>query len=122
LKAAIERGDWQPANKAQFQEWMNWAVAYADAIDPICRKPLPSFVAQAAKKNTQIEDLDLTFVTREVVSRLGAADSDSLWRCSREDVRKACEGRYSSVWIEISRVLETLGYDVSKREKVADWL
>jgi hypothetical protein len=122
LKAAVERGDWTPGNAEQFQEWMDWAVSYADAIDPISRKPLPAFTAQASQRNTPVADLDLTYVTRGVLTRLGTPDTDSLWRYSMDDVKEACEGRYSPVWNEISRVLEALGYDVSKREKVADWL
>jgi hypothetical protein len=101
---------------------MEWAESYADAIDPITRKPLPGFTAQASQHNTPVADLDLTFATREVITGLGTPDTDSLWRYSTDDIRKACDGRYSPVWNEISRVLEALGYDVSKREKAADWL
>lgn len=54
--------------------------------------------------------------TGVVVQKLGVTDTDALWKQKQEAVRSACEGKFGPVWNEITRVLEGLRDDVSKRE------
>lgn len=66
-------------------------------------------------------ELDLTSRTRQLVAKLGVKDTDELGRVTEERVRAACDGRCGALWNEITRVLEALGYDVSKRKDGAYW-
>lgn len=53
---------------------------------------------------------------------LDVVDSDALWKTSEEAVREACQTyRYAAIWNEITRMLEGLGYDVSKRQRRSHW-
>jgi hypothetical protein len=55
------------------------------------------------------------------VDTLGIPDTDALYQQSQDAVRNACEGKFGPVWNEITRVLEGLGYDVSKRAEASAW-
>jgi hypothetical protein len=114
LQAGIERGELTPKDEAGFREWFDWAKRYANSIDPLT-DPGPQQHAPDPPENTPVEQLDLTSGTRSVVESLEVIDSDALWQKTEEEVRKACGGYYGAIWNEITRVLEGLGYDVSKR-------
>lgn len=118
MREAVESGRRRPQDEHAFRRWMAWAEAYADSIDPTVRGPLPGEPQTPGPENTPVAQLDLTSGTRIVVERLGVQDTDALWRKTKDEVRKACDGRAGGVWDEINRVLEALGYDVSKRERL----
>ncbi len=120
LRTAIAADKLQPVDAERFEEWFNWASRFANFIDPIVQGPLPEGNAMS-HQNIAISELDLTAAARRVVDCLGVADTDSLWTTSQEAVRDACDGRFGPVWNEISRVLEGLGYDVSKRQVAQAW-
>lgn len=120
LNAAVEKGDWQPRDQEQFETWRVWATELADSIDPIINRRRRKSKARIPQ-NVPAADLDLTTITRGVVERLKITDTDALWNQQKDVIRSACEGKFGPVWNEISRVLETLGYDVSKRETASDW-
>jgi hypothetical protein len=120
LRAAIDKRDQQLGQSDDFRDWLNWAEKYAETLDPISRKQ-PEKAPPLAAEVVSVVQLDLTHRTREAVNRLEVVDTDELCRATQDAVRKACEGKYGVTWNEISRVLEGLGYDVSKRETVSEW-
>ena len=120
LRAAIDRGDIHPANAAEFGPWFEWASEFADGIDPL-KAVVVSRGVSLAPQNTAAADLDVTARARAVLINLGIADSDALWKQSRDSIRQAAEGRAGPTWNELTRVLEGLGYDVSKRENAPEW-
>jgi hypothetical protein len=120
LKSALETGRCKPIDSDQFEDWFAWASQFADSIDPIVRGSLPE-INRRGHQNVASAELDLTTAARRTVDSLGTPDTDSLWRETRDAVRSACDGRFGPVWNEITRVLEGLGYDVSKRQDVPAW-
>jgi hypothetical protein len=119
LRAAIDRGDIHPANAPEFEPWFEWASAFADGIDPLKAAAVGRVVA-LAPKTTAVADLDVTARARAVLTKLGIADSDDLWKQSQDSIRSASEGRFGQTWNEFTRILEGLGYDVSKRENASE--
>jgi hypothetical protein len=115
MHRAVESGRHRPQDEDAFSQWMAWAEAYADSIDPTIGKSLPSEPHASEPENTRVAQLDMTSGARIVVERLDVEDTDALWHKTEAEVRDACDGRASGIWNEILRVLEALGYDVSKR-------
>ncbi len=66
-------------------------------------------------------DLDLTSAARDILESLSVRDSDELALKSVEDIWRACTSGAGGLWNEITRVLEGLGYEVSKRANAAYW-
>jgi hypothetical protein len=120
LKAAAEAGEWHPRDGDQFAKWFEWATRFADSIDPIIAGQLPEGKPQQPQ-NTSVADLDLTAATRRVIGKLGCSDTTEMWKQTQDTVREACDGKFGPIWNEITRVLEGLAYDVSKRENASDW-
>lgn len=120
LKSAVDAGHFRPANEQNFAAWFEWASQFADSIDPVIGGPLPEG-RLAERQNIACSELDLTATTRRVVNKLGATDTDALWKLNQDAVRACCEGKFGPVWNEITRVLEALGYDVSKRGNASEW-
>jgi hypothetical protein len=117
MHEAVASGRRKPQDDASFQQWMEWARAYADSIDPTVRGPLPGEPEAPGPENTPTKNLDLTSDTRAVIERLEVKNTDALWGKTKDEVRKASEDYSGAAWNEINRVLEALGYDVSKRER-----
>lgn len=117
MHEAVKSGRRQPQDEASCQQWMEWARAYADSIDPTVRGPLPSEPEAPGPENVPTKNLDLTSDARAVIERLEVQDTDALWGKTKDEVRKASEDRSGAAWNEINRVLEALGYDVSKRDR-----
>jgi hypothetical protein len=120
LEQAIEGEKFRPNNPEGCKKWLRWAHWYADSIDPVTRAQRQEETLRGPT-NTPVSDLDLTSYTRPVVESLGAKDTNELWRVSQDKVREACDGKYGNTWNEITRVLEGLGYDVSKRPEASYW-
>lgn len=120
LKSAVNAGRSKPADDVQFAKWFEWASRFADSLDPILEGPLPEG-NQIGHQNVAATELDLTRATRTVVNTLKVPDTDTLWRLSLDEIRKACDGRVGPIWNELTRVLEALGYDVSKRQEASSW-
>ena len=120
LKSAIETGRCKPIDSDQFEDWFAWASQFADSIDPIVQGSLPE-KNRRGHQNVASAELDLTTAARRTVDSLGVPDTDSLWRKTQDAVRSACDGGFGPVWNEITRVLEGLGYDVSKRQDAPAW-
>lgn len=108
LKKAFDSGEFVCRDERSFREWFEWAVNYADSIDPVVGRQMPGH-EQEKPKNVPIAELDMTSHTRAAVTRLGAADAEQLWRIPEDQVREASVGRYGSIWNEISCILEVLG-------------
>lgn len=120
LQSAVEAGKCRVSDAEQFRNWFDWASQFADSIDPNIQGSLPEG-SQPGHQNVVTSELDLTAMTRCVVDALGVADTDALCQQSQDSVRNACEGKVGPVWNEITRVLEGLGYDVSKRAEASAW-
>ena len=120
LKRAIDSGRCRPSDEKQFQAWFAWAQRLADSIDPIIAGPLPEG-KPASRRNVPVAELDLTRASRAAIERLAVADTDGLWTQKEDAIRAACEGKFGPVWNEITRVLEGLHYDVSKRKEAYEW-
>jgi len=120
VQAVVEAGKCRVSDAEQFRNWFEWASQFADSIDPIVQGSLPEG-CQQGHQNVATSELDLTAATRCAVDTLGVADTDALCQQSQDAVRNACEGRFGPVWNEITRVLEGLGYDVSKRAEASAW-
>lgn len=114
LDAEIGAGNWKPHNEDAFRSWMKWAFWYADHIDPLIQAE-PSAEENKQPANTPVEQLEWTSHTRPIVERLGVRDTDALYRL-RDVQITAEEGRgRSGALDEVRRVLEGLGYDISRR-------
>jgi len=120
VKLAVATGRTRPVNPEQFSQWLEWSTRFTDTIDPIARGPLPE-ARPVERQNLPIAELDLTSATHSVIETLAIPDTDTLWKQTEDVVREACHGRFGRVWNEITRVLEGLGYDVSKRKQTSDW-
>lgn len=120
VQSAVEAGKCRVTDAEQFRKWFDWASQFADSIDPIVQGSLPEG-SQGGHQNVATSELDLTAAARCAVDVLGLPDTDSLWQQSQDAVRNACEGRFGPVWNEITRVLDGLGYDVSKRAEASAW-
>ncbi len=120
LQSAVETGKCRVSDAEQFRSWFDWASQFADSIDPIIQGSLPEG-SQRGHQNVATSELDLTAATRCAVDALGVPDTDALWQQSEDAIRNACESRFGPVWNEITRVLEGLGYDVSKRAEASAW-
>ncbi|REK42375.1 MAG: hypothetical protein DWQ46_13615 [Planctomycetota bacterium] len=102
-------------NPDLFSEWYEWAMWYADSIDPLTPTPSrPEYTEEL--ENTLVEELDLTRRTKPVVDQLGVKDTDALYKIDKAAVSDVCGGDAWHPWREICRVLEGLGYDVSDRQ------
>ena len=121
LKAASEAEEWKPSDQQQFEKWFGWATRFANSIDPVISAPIPE-TKSPERKNIAVCELDLTVATRRIVERLGVANTDELWKQKQDQVRTACDDKFGPAWNEITRVLEALGYDVSKREQAYEWM
>jgi hypothetical protein len=120
LKSAVDAGRVTYSDSKQIAEWFDWASRFADWIDPIQQGPLPE-VDQISHQNVTAAELDLTKAARTIVDGLGVADTDSLYRLSLDEIREAYDGRIGPIWNELTRVLESLGYDVAKRQEASSW-
>jgi hypothetical protein len=120
LKEAVNAGQWRPKDENQFATWMEWAERFANSMDPLFVGSIAEGKS-TAPKNTGVAELDLTTATKSAINDLGVADTDALWKQNQDAVRKASDGNFGSVWNEITRVLEGLHYDVSKRERATSW-
>ncbi len=120
LQSAVEAGKCRVTDAEQFRKWFNWASQFADSIDPIIQGSLPEG-SQGGQQNVATSELDLTAAIRCAVDTFGIPDTDSLCQQSQDAIRSACEGRFGPVWNEITRVLEGMGYDVSKRAEASAW-
>jgi hypothetical protein len=120
VTAALESNQVKPRDAEAFGEWFEWAKAYVNSIDPMRQGILPSETIDGPT-NTPIADLDLTHAARALMGTLGVSDTDQLWRKCDEEFRKACPQKGGALWNEITRVLEGLGYDVSKRQTAHYW-
>ncbi len=120
LKAAVDAGRFKPSNPEQFGNWFDWASCFADSIDPILQGPLPEG-HQVRHQNVATAELDLTRATRTVVDGLAIPDTDTLYLVSLDAMRQAFDGGIAPSWNELTRVLESLGYDVSKRQEAKSW-
>jgi hypothetical protein len=120
LQDAVAAGKIGFATEDAYRRWMEWALQYADSIDPLVRLAHPQETA-APPISTPVDQLDVTSGLRAVLERLGAKDSDELWHVPKERLQQACSGKFGNLWNEITRVLEGLGYDVSKREEAYAW-
>ena len=122
LQQALASGQIHAHDSERFKQWFEWAQRYADSIDPAMRAKLPDETVDGPA-NTPIAELDVTSHTRPVLLKLGVKDTDELWCVKDEQLRAACQGhgRAGAVWDEVTRVLEGLGYDVSKRPSASYW-
>jgi hypothetical protein len=121
LCARFESGQYVPKDRTLFERWLAWATRYCDAIDPLVGVRHPDDIPPPPQ-NTQVNALDVTSVLRITLKQLAVADSDALSRVSLEQVREARGGgSCSRVWKEVTRLLQGLGYDVSKRPDGSYW-
>jgi hypothetical protein len=67
--------------------------------------------------NTPADQLDLTLHGRMVIDALKVKDTDELSQMPPKKMREA-EGYDTHIWDEYTRVLQGLGYDVSKRDEL----
>ena len=112
LCARVESGQYVP--KA-------WATRYCDAIDPLGAGRHAEDTAPPPQ-NTPAQALDVTSELRIALKQLAVADSDGLSRVSLEQLRTARNGgRCGGIWNEITRLLQGLGYEVSKRPDGSYW-
>lgn len=114
LKQAIESGEWHFTDEQSGKEWFQWATRYADSIDPLTISTASQYQADGPT-NTPVGDLDMTSHARRVVAQLEIKDTDGLWKVTEDQVRSTHAS--GPVWKEFNRVLEGLGYDVSKRQR-----
>jgi hypothetical protein len=116
LEATIESGTLRAVAPAHFPEWLSWAKWYADFIDPLTPTPTREEYIKPPM-NVPSRELDLMRRTRSLVNAICVEDADALFRLDHKAVRAASDRYAWSAWSEIGRVLEGLGYDVSKRER-----
>ncbi|MGE0769933.1 MAG: hypothetical protein AB7L90_26135 [Hyphomicrobiaceae bacterium] len=116
LETAIESNSLELAEPAKFPDWLRWAKWYADYLDPLTPTPIHDEYLKPPV-NRKVEQLDLTRHTRTIVECLGVADADALSQIDRSTVHAASQQYGWRAWSEISRVLEGMRYDVSKRER-----
>ncbi|MBU0716673.1 MAG: hypothetical protein KJ749_00355, partial [Planctomycetes bacterium] len=115
VQEAINADKVRPINEAAFREWFDWAQHYADSVDPILQAKLPD-EAPKGPTNKPIAELDLTTRARAIVAEFGIKDADELARVKPDQLRRQHGYFEREVWEEFTRMLETLGYDVAKRE------
>lgn len=120
VQADVEAGRLRISDAGAFRDWLAWCHEHADTIDPHTDRG-PQQHEPAPPTNTPAAELDLTSTARAVVELLGVPDSDALWQKSEEEVREACDRGFGRTWNEITRVLEALGYDVTKRRELSHW-
>lgn len=106
-------------DRATMRDWVEWAPLNAHSIDPIVAARRADVVLGPV--TTPVAELDLTSGARAAVAQLDVNDTDALWRCSKDDVSRACTNGSGAIWNELTRVLEALKYDVCKREKAYQW-
>jgi hypothetical protein len=120
VKSALDAGEVKPREPDAFEQWFEWAHSYADFIDPVRRAVIPVETIDGPA-NTPSAELDLTSGARQIIGTLGVRDSDALALKGEDEVRGACNRGAGAVWNEITRVLEGLGYDVSRRAEAKYW-
>ena len=115
LRAKIESGAVHPDHPDVFGKWLDSADWYSNFLDPLTPTPDRPDVLPAPT-NLPIDQLDVTRETRAVLPHLGVQDTNELHALGRDQVCKVTQNDWS-IWEEICRLLEGLGYDVSGRKR-----
>lgn len=111
---AIRTGVTKPINEDSFGKWFGWAKWYANHIDPLIQAPIPT-EDNGVSPNPTLDKLDLTSLTKAVLKSMDVHCADDLTRVTYEEIKARVEASYS-VWEEICRVLEGLGYRPAGRQ------
>lgn len=116
LEAKIESNIVTPDDPSVFERWLESAHWYADFLCPITpTPPPPASLAAPQPANTPVSELDLTSGTRTSLERSTIMVTDGLYELGPNELGERCGEYYCSFYSEVTRVLEGLGYDVSKR-------
>ena len=119
LQSRVEAGNLPVQDIEGFEQWIEWAHWFADSTCPITKTPArPNLEDTLPPSNLPISELDLTSDAQRCLESSTIKDTDELWTLNRNELTQRCGENLYSLFSEVTRVLEGLGYDVTSRRSL----
>ncbi len=101
---------------AAYEQWATWAQWYAASLCPLSpTPPKPDVYGDKPPENQPLAELDLTSEVGRLLNLAQVIDTNELSGLTRSELNERIGKDAWSVYLEVTRVLAGLGYDVSER-------